>query len=231
MSCEKYNDSCHHPMKQGFDYYYGIPLTNLKDFGGEGDLVILSHAPYIRQQILLVTSIILVSAFYLHRKGILGGFITGCIVALFILVATSVFLYFLDFTQTGSILMREYDVVEQPIRLQNLTKRFVLEGQEFLRKRHEDGTPFLLFLSWSHVHTFLDNMAEFVGRSQHGRYGDAVEELDWGVGQILQTLDTLGFTDSTLVYFTSDNGGHLEEMDVNGQRNGGHNGIYRGMRI
>ena len=39
-----------------------------------------------------------------------------------------------------------------------------------------------------------------------GRYGDAVRELDDGVGQILNQLKTLGIDKDTLVIFSSDNG-------------------------
>ena len=49
--------------------------------------------------------------------------------------------------------------------------------------------------------------------------------MDWGVGEIMAALDRLDITDNTIVYFTSDHGGHVEEM-VNS--NGGYNGIYRG---
>ena len=38
------------------------------------------------------------------------------------------------------------------------------------------------------------------------RYGDAVRELDSGVGTILDTLRTLGVDNDTLVIFSSDNG-------------------------
>ena len=38
------------------------------------------------------------------------------------------------------------------------------------------------------------------------RYGDAVRELDYGVGQILKTLINLGLDKDTFVFFTSDNG-------------------------
>ena len=37
-------------------------------------------------------------------------------------------------------------------------------------------------------------------------YGDAVHELDYGVGQILSQLKTLGINKDTLVIFSSDNG-------------------------
>ena len=34
--------------------------------------------------------------------------------------------------------------------------------------------------------------AAFAGRSKGGIYGDAIEELDWSTGQILDTLGALG---------------------------------------
>ena len=77
------------------------------------------------------------------------------------------------------------------------------------------------------MHTVLHASARFRGRSAHGAYGDNVEEMDWCVGQVLSALDRLGLASNTLVYFTSDNGGHLEERN-NGRQEGGWNGIYRG---
>ena len=58
-----------------------------------------------------------------------------------------------------------------------------------------------------------------------------VMEMDWSVGQILDTLGRLGMHDDTLVLFTSDHGGHVEELGKRGDRQGGHNGIYRGMLV
>ena len=67
------------------------------------------------------------------------------------------------------------------------------------------------------------------GHSAHGPYGDEVEEMDWSVGQILQALDKFKLMDNTIVYFSSDNGGHFEEHHVSGEyRTGGYNGPYRG---
>lgn len=86
----------------------------------------------------------------------------------------------------------------------------------------------MLFVSFLHVHTAHFAGPEFAGRSQHGAYGDSVEEMDWGVGQILDALDELGLANDTLVYFTSDHGAHVEEVGQGGERHGGSNGIYRG---
>jgi arylsulfatase A-like enzyme len=47
--------------------------------------------------------------------------------------------------------------------------------------------------------------------------------MDNSVGQLLDLLDELKISENTLVYFTSDHGGHIEIG-----RNGGSNSPYRG---
>lgn len=54
-----------------------------------------------------------------------------------------------------------------------------------LRNRHG---PFLLFVSFLHVHTPLFTTAKFLGKSHHGLYGDNVEEMDWMVGKAHRTV-------------------------------------------
>jgi arylsulfatase A-like enzyme len=56
------------------------------------------------------------------------------------------------------------------------------------------------------VHVPLAASDEFRGRSGGGLLGDAIEELDWSVGQIMNTLKELELDEKTLVIFTSDNG-------------------------
>ena len=55
--------------------------------------------------------------------------------------------------------------------------------------------------------------------------------MDWSVGELVKALDTLDIADDTFVYFTSDNGGHVEEKGILGNREGGWNGIYRGREM
>lgn len=47
-------------------------------------------------------------------------------------------------------------------------------------------------------------------------------------GQIIQTLDRLHLAENTLVYLTSDQGAHLEEISARGEVHRGWNGIYKG---
>src|SRR6185503_1095258 len=46
----------------------------------------------------------------------------------------------------------------------------------------------------------------FAGKTTMGPRGDAIAELDWTVGKLLEHLDVLGLTKNTLVLFSSDNG-------------------------
>ena len=55
-----------------------------------------------------------------------------------------------------------------------------------------------------------------------------MEEMDEGVGSLLDTLTRLGLENNTIVYFASDHGGHLEVTDDDGHRIGGHNGRFKG---
>lgn len=67
--------------------------------------------------------------------------------------------------------------------------------------------PFFLFYTPHQPHIPHRPHPRFKGTSQAGVYGDFVHELDWSVGQVLDTLDRLELTKNTLVIFTSDNGG------------------------
>ncbi|NXK08578.1 ARSD Arylsulfatase, partial [Herpetotheres cachinnans] len=96
----------------------------------------------------------------------------------------------------------------------------------FLRNRHG---PFMLFVSFLHVHTPLLTTATFPGKSCHGLYGGNVEEMDWMVGKILDSLDREGLKNQTFTYFASDHGGHLEAQGGSAQL-GGWNGIYKGRK-
>lgn len=48
-------------------------------------------------------------------------------------------------------------------------------------------------------------------------------------GEITKTVDSLGLANNTLMYFTSDHGGHLEDSDAIVGQKGGWNGIYKGL--
>lgn len=101
-------------------------------------------------------------------------------------------------------LMRGEEVVEYPADQTTLTKRYTEESIKFIRE-HKDR-PFFVYLPHAMVHAPLAASDQFKGKSQSGLLGDAIEELDWSVGEIMATLKELQIDEQTLVIFTSDNG-------------------------
>ena len=117
-------------------------------------------------------------------------------------------------------LVRHETVIEAPADLTTLTRRYTEQAIEFITANA--GRPFFLYLPHTFPHLPLFASDEFRDKSENGRYGDAVEEIDWSTGEILECLHRLGLRERTLVVFTSDNGS-------NG-RNGGSNGPLSGAK-
>jgi arylsulfatase A-like enzyme len=111
-------------------------------------------------------------------------------------------------------LMRGERIIERPVDHRTLTKRYTEEGIRFIRENRQ--RPFFLYLAHNMPHIPLARSAAFVGHSDGGVYGDVIEELDWSVGQILDTLHEVGVDRNTLVLFTSDNGPWLTYRDHGG---------------
>src|SRR5687768_1950837 len=101
-------------------------------------------------------------------------------------------------------LIRNLATVEQPAKLETLPDRFVDEAVKFIESNKDK--PFFLHLANIETHTPWFVPKRFEGKSADGPYGDAVECMDWMVGQVMETLDRLQLGDDTLVVFTSDNG-------------------------
>ena len=101
-------------------------------------------------------------------------------------------------------LFQNEQLVAQPADQTQLTRLYTEQAQRFIRQ-HQRG-PFLLYFAHTFPHVPLFASGKFRGTSRRGLYGDAVEELDWSVGQILATLRREGLGKNTLVFFTSDNG-------------------------
>jgi arylsulfatase A-like enzyme len=76
--------------------------------------------------------------------------------------------------------------------------------------------PFFLYYAPNAVHEPVVPNPKFRG-SSYGSYGDFIDELDSSVGQILATLDKLNLSNDTIVIFTSDNGGVIDETNKNSQ--------------
>jgi len=111
-----------------------------------------------------------------------------------------------------------------PKKIFSVTSRSV----EFLEQRKKDGRPFYLQVSHYAVHDPFDSLdaslEAWQGRAPGQRHGHALfaamtEDLDTGVGQLLDALERLGLAETTYVIFSSDNGGIVSKPDEPGRYN------------
>jgi uncharacterized sulfatase len=108
--------------------------------------------------------------------------------------------------------------VEYPVVQATLTQRYTARALDFIERNK--ARAFFLYLPHAMPHRPLAASDAFYKKSGAGLYGDAVAELDWGVGEVLAKLKALGLDTNTLVMFTSDNGPFY----------GGSTGGLRGMK-
>jgi len=116
------------------------------------------------------------------------------------------------------------ELVERPMIQATLTERLTKAAQAFMRE-HQDQ-PFLVYLPYAMPHLPLFRGKAFEGVSLRGPYGDVVSEIDWSVGEIRQTLESLGLAENTLVFFSSDNGPWQAVSTLNA----GSAGMFRGSK-
>ncbi len=130
-------------------------------------------------------------------------------------------------------LVRNEEIIETNPDQSLLTRKYTRHATDFIR-RHRDE-PFFLYLPHTMPHVPLFASERFRGRSRRGLYGDVIEEIDWSVGQVLETIRDCGLDENTLVVFTSDNGPWLVMGDRGGSalplRAGKSTAYEGGMRV
>jgi len=111
-------------------------------------------------------------------------------------------------------LYRNEEIIERPANQPELTRRYTEEAVRFIER--SKSKPFLLYLPYTMVHVPVFASKAYAGKSPRGLYGDALEEIDGSVGQILETLRKQKLAGNTLVFFSSDNGPWLIQKLVGG---------------
>jgi len=92
-----------------------------------------------------------------------------------------------------------------------LTTKYTERAVAFIDRN--PSKPFFLYLAHSMCHVPLYVSDKFKGKSERGLFGDVIEEIDWSVGQVMNSLKRNGLLENTLVVFTSDNGPWLSYGD------------------
>ena len=117
--------------------------------------------------------------------------------------------------------------------LEQLDMVFLEKSREFLEghAKRQPEKPFFLLHSMAAVHLPSFAAPQFKGRTKAGPHGDFIHELDFIVGELMQTLEKLGVADNTLVIFTSDNGPETTSV-VHMRADYGHDGArpWRGVK-
>ena len=127
---------------------------------------------------------------------------------------------------------------ESPIDHQgHATDLFADWACDYLRTRRGRQEPFFLYLAYNAPHGPIqppdDWLADVKQREpelsdKRARLVALIEHMDHGVGRVLSCLGECGFTDNTLVIFTSDNGGELNSGANNGPLRDGKQSMYEG---
>ena len=108
--------------------------------------------------------------------------------------------------------MQPSHIVEDPKRTGSVTDRSI----EFIRKQTKAGKPFYAQVSYYAVHLRTElrqaSLEKYQKKGAPDRaysqgWAGMLEELDRGIGRLLDELDTLGISENTYVVFTTDNGG------------------------
>lgn len=107
---------------------------------------------------------------------------------------------------------------------------FVEKAKQFIDSSVDK--PFFLYFATHDIHVPRIIHPDFVGKSSMGPRGDAIWQVDWCVGELVDYLEQNGMRNNTMIIFTSDNGPVLDDgyEDMSEELVGNHNpsGPYRG---
>ncbi len=99
-----------------------------------------------------------------------------------------------------------------------LTTLYTEKAVDFINRNADE--PFFVYLPHTMGHVPLGVSDKFRGKSELGFYGDVMMEIDWSVGQLMETLEENGIADNTVFIFTTDNGPWLNYGDHAGSSGG-----------
>lgn len=77
---------------------------------------------------------------------------------------------------------------------------------EFMERSVRAGKPFFVYHPMTQIHFPTLTHPDFIGKTGAGDIADAMAELDFNVGRMLDAIDRLGVSRDTIVLWCSDNG-------------------------
>lgn len=90
-----------------------------------------------------------------------------------------------------------------------LDREAAIKGVEFMERNVRQRKPFFLFYPITQIHFPTLAHADFAGKTGAGDIGDAMADVDYNTGLILNAIERLGIEQDTIVIWASDNGAEL----------------------
>ncbi len=94
-------------------------------------------------------------------------------------------------------------------RMETVDDETVDAAIDFIERQVEAGKPFFCWWNGTRMHFRTHVKKELRGISGQDEYSDGMVEHDIHVGKLLKVMDNLGIADNTLVFYSTDNGPHM----------------------
>src|SRR5690606_24706677 len=96
-------------------------------------------------------------------------------------------------------------------RMETIDDDIAARSAAFIAREAKAGTPFFLWVNFTHMHFRTHPKPESVGQSGRwmSEYADVMIDHDRNVGTVLKAIDDAGIADNTLVIYSTDNGPHM----------------------
>jgi arylsulfatase len=94
-------------------------------------------------------------------------------------------------------------------RMETVDDETLASALDFIDRANEAGKPFFVWWNGTRMHFRTHVKEELRGISGQDEYADGMVEHDMHVGQLLKKLDDLNIADNTIVFYSTDNGVHM----------------------
>lgn len=120
-------------------------------------------------------------------------------------------------------------------RMETVDEETLAAAKDFIIRHHEAGEPWFCWWNGTRMHfrTHVKEEHTNLAGPNSDEYSDGMVEHDMHVGELLDLLDELGIADSTMVFYSTDNGPHYNTWPDAGtttfrnEKNSNWEGAYR----
>ncbi len=96
-------------------------------------------------------------------------------------------------------------------RMETIDDDIAARSVEYIERQAKADKPFFIWVNFTHMHFRTHPKPESRGQAGRwlGEYSDVMVDHDKNVGTVLDALDRLGLAENTLVFYSTDNGPHM----------------------